>query len=80
MSYVIRLPKAIPNGQCWYDFSDGDPGRTGQIMKAAEFMSMAVAEKKLAELRKKYPDREFVIDPAPEGMKGTVIGDNYWIV
>lgn len=80
MSYVIRMPDAIPSGQCWYDGSNGDPGRTGQIMKAAEFMSMAVAEKNLSELRKKYPDREFVIDPAPEGMKGIVFGDNYWIV
>lgn len=62
MSYVIRLPKSIPNGQCWYDGSDGDPGRTGQIINAHKFISIAVAEKKLAELRKKYPNREFVID------------------
>ncbi len=80
MSYVIRLPDAVPNGQCWYESDAGDPGRTGLILKAAEFMSMDVAEKKLAELRKKYPDREFVVDPAPEGMRGTVIGDNYLIV
>ncbi len=80
MSYVIRLPNAIPNGQCWYDGSDGDPGRTGQIIKAAEFMSIDVAEKKLTELRKKYPNREFVVDPAPEVMNGMVFGDNYWIV
>lgn len=80
MSYVIRLPNAIPNGQCWYNGSDGDPGRTGNLMKAAEFMSKSAVGKKIAELRRQYPDVEFVVDPAPEGMKGMVFGDNYWIV
>ena len=80
MSYVIRMPNAIPGGQCWYDGSKGDPGRTLRIINAAEFMSKSVVEKKISELRRDYPDVEFVIDPAPEGIKGMVFGDNYWIV
>lgn len=66
MSYVIRLPNAIPFGQCWYADSDGDPGRTFRVAKAAEFMSLNSANKKLWALREEYPDVEFVIDPAPE--------------
>ena len=70
MSYVIRMPHAIPGGQCWYDGS----GRTCNLMKAAEFMSKSVVEKKISELRRDYPDVEFVIDPAPEGLIGKKFG------
>lgn len=80
MSYVIRLPKAIPDGKCWYSGSEGDPGRTGDLTKAAEFMSLKIAEQELAKLKKAHPNRKFVIEPAPEGMKGTVFGDGFWIV
>ena len=38
---------------------------TGQITRAV-VMSLEIAEKRIAELRKKYPNREFVIDPAPD--------------
>lgn len=65
MSYVIRMPNAIPGGQCWYNGSDGDPGRTLRLVNAAEFLSKALVEKKIAELRRKYPDRMFVIEPSP---------------
>ena len=74
MSYVIRLPDAVPNGQCWYDGSSGDPGRTLRIINAAEFMSKKAVEKKIAELRLEYPDVEFVVDPAPEGLIGKKFG------
>lgn len=66
MSYVIRMPNAIPFGQCWYaDDSDGDHGRTFRVAKAAEFVSLSAANKKLRALRDEYPDVEFVVDPAP---------------
>lgn len=77
--YVIRLPNAVPGGQCWYDGSVGD-GRTLRIQTAAEFMDKKSAENKLSELRSEYPDTLFVIDPAPEGLRGMKIGKGYVIV
>lgn len=84
MSYVIRLPDAVPNGQCWYDGSDVISGKLGIvkcIIRAAEYMSYDVAKSSKDRLMRMFPDHTFVIDPAlPEGMNGTVFGDNYWIV
>ncbi len=86
MSYVIMTTfediETLEKFVSWIDcFCGGSqPGRTCRVERAAVFMSLSLAENHIEKPRKKYSDRTFEIQDAPENSEGMVIGENYWIV
>lgn len=63
--WVIQI-EAV-GGPCWVDGSEGDPGRTCNILKAEHYSTENEARENMTAIRRQYPNRRYTIEPiAPE--------------
>ena len=60
--YIIKIPCTNNRDSYWKAIFQGDPGRTMIREEATTFGEKKRCQKKISELKKLYPNREYILE------------------